>query len=521
MYELTLLLAPLPFMLMWALGGLAPTLRHVRARWQITGIWLATAAVCVGYILFVLLTAKVTYQEVVTGGRQHVLSTLKTTLPMLFSVGFVRALADGWVDAVRVAVQDIRNPAYLLVVALVSACAVWLTGKNDRKDFGRPWRIALIGAVALALGYCPFLLSPSHLGITQRTFLFAAIGAALIFGAALVALSRRSVWTASILAVLLIALGTAQQLYQFREYGALHDRQRTALRTIVEQVQDVPPGKTLLVLDESQQINHTWMLQQLVPSALTYLTGQPVRVAQVCLMPNHVWSNRDAFGREGSCIEGPDSWTFKSDAPFAPGVAPISITVPKSDIVVARIRPDATAPNTPEVARNRAALLQGNSVLARRYRGVLQPDSWPFRILGDDSVLSTHRWDFGRRWSLEQAEPGSGWGEAAWIYRPFQQKSVAWMNRPTASLVFPLAPAATQYELRVRLSESFGGPVTVKINGQVLTSLIVPGGLSIAAIVPPSALKAGMNTLTFEAPVNQVNGFAMQVDRIELQPTKR
>jgi len=254
MYEVTLLTAPLPFMIMWAREGWSRTSGLVRSEWRVSLAWSVAVAMAIAYLLFVMLTSKATYQQAVAGSSHQLLETLKITAPMLFTRGVVRSLAGGWVDAAGIVSKELHWNAYLLVVALATAAVVCFAGRRSDGSVSyvggrRLGRMALVGLVTILLGYGPFLVSLGHVAVSQRTYLFTASGAALVFAALLVALARWHRGVAAGAAVALLVLGVAQQLFQFRDYTAIHDRQRQVLRAIVEQAPGLPAGNTLFVLD--------------------------------------------------------------------------------------------------------------------------------------------------------------------------------------------------------------------------------------------------------------------------------
>lgn len=531
MYEIMLLMAPLPFLIMWAREGSVGTWTLVRRKWPVSLAWLGAMAVTCSYILYVMLTAKATYQQAVAGGGQQAIATLKTTAPMLFSRGMVRSLAGGWIDAARIVAEDFHWNGYLLVVALVMALMVFVSGRLSNVDSGQPSavslpKIALVGLFALLLGYAPFLVSAGHVAVTQRTFLFAASGSALVFVTFLVAVERVSRGAASGLAVLLLTLGVSQQLYQFREYTAIHERQRGVLRAIIEQAPAIPAGKTLVVLDESQRINHVWLLSSVLHSALAYLYNKSDQPVEVCLMPTSVWP-RDTMGRQGSCTETVDAWIFKDAPPLpiqGPGVVSRDITIMKSNAIVVRINADGSPPSTPAVEENRRTLRAGGSVVSERYKHAIGANNWPqkLRFFAETGHKAAYRWDFGRRWNLDWPEAGAGWAEAEWLYSPFRQTSVVWMTQPRTSLVFPLEPSSDPYELRLHVSEPWAdgrGEVSVSLNGTKVPAEW-NSELDLAAHVPAGLLKSGMNTVEFEAPLSKNWGVSMHVDWIALAPTR-
>jgi len=530
MYELTLLLAPLPFLVMWAREGLGGTWRLVRRSWQVSVAWLAAVGVCAGYIVKVLISTTDSYQRQVAGDSHQMLQTLKVNAPMLFTHGFARSLFDGWLDAARIFAHDFGSHGYLLGVGVALLLIVISFARGEVERPVGLARIAIVGVIVLALGYGPFLTSSFHLNVTQRTYLFAASGAALIFVAALLVVEKLSRSVAVVGAGVLLALGATQQLWQFREYSANYELEREIIASIVEQVPEYPTGKTLILLDASQRINHTWMLNTndygILPSVLTYIYGKPVPEVRVCLVPANVWSQRDAWGLQGSCAETDSAWVFKwapdFERPEAPKLARKSdVVVEKENAVIVRIDADGHSPDTPQIQANRKALLQGTSVAGMRYRHALAPDTWPFRSLVETKESpAAYRWDFGRRWNLEHPEAGTGWNEAEWFYTPFRQQSAAWISRPHATLVFPLEPARGDYELVLHARDGMGANrefLKASVNGvSVPIQWLTEGDLR--ATVPNDALKAGMNTLAFDGPVSKEWGVSMRVDWITLAP---
>jgi len=531
MYEVMLLAAPLCFLLLWAHEGRASMVALIRSRWPITAAWMSAVVVTLVYIGYVTLTAQATYQQAVAGSGQQLLTTLKTNGPLLFSRGVFRSLIGGWVDAVRIMASDFHWNIYFLLVAAAVALIVSLAGRrstsaSDEAGFALSWRMAVVGLLSLLLGYAPFLVSPGHVGVSQRTYLFTASGSALVFIALLIVLDRWSKCLATLAAVLLIVLGVGQQLYQFQQYTAIHDKQRTLLRAIVEQAPHVAAGKTLIVVDESQRINHVWMLSSVLHSALAYLYDKADQHVEVCLAPVNVWP-RDVAGRQGSCEETADAWVFRPAAPLpvqgAQSLAP-DVRIAKIDAVVVHIRADSTSPTTPAVDTNREVLLAGDSPVARRYRRAIAKDDWPrwMHVFPDPAVEpgTTYRWDFGKRWNLDLPEAGSGWTEAEWLYTPLRQKSVVWMTLRRTSLLFPLKPTTDDYRLRLHVSEPWTdgrGEISVRVNGREVSAVWF-SDVDLGAGIPSGVLGAGINTVEFEAPLSKNWGVSLHVDWIDIAP---
>lgn len=528
-YELTLLLAPVPFLLMVMREGAAGAWTRMRLAWQAGAVWMLSVGACIVYIAWVLLTANVLYQKAIAPpDAQHLLLMLAERIPMLFSYGVVRSLATGWLDAMRIAVRDLGSHWYLILLAVVFACLLWTAGRRHAPPVKRLIGMTMAGLLCLLIAYAPYVVS--HLNTSERVFMFAALGSTLIFLALLVWLDRFSSIAAMAAAILLLTLGTAQQLWQFREYDALSGRQREIMKAMVEQAPSMSAGQIMVVLDESQQLGDVWTLDGLIPSALMYLYGKPMPGlnAFVCFPQTGIWPVRDAVLQQGSCAETADAWVFRAAArvtqpgPAAP-TAP-DVVIPKTQAVVVRIGPDGKGLVTPQVEANRASLTAGDSTVSRRYRHALAENSWPamLRIL-DAPPSKSYRWDFGRRWSMQQVMHGSGWSLPGWIYSPWRPRSVVWMNKANAMLLFDLAPANEPYRfsalVTVAAEETSRRSLMVRANG-VEVPVVWRTPSDVTAEIPSGVLRSGSNVLALQtAPSNANFGQSLQFDWITIAPT--
>jgi len=514
-YELTLAFWPLPFLLIWAREGFDETVKVVRRGWQALAVWAGMAAACLGYIVWTLLSAKLLYQTYLVSQDKHLEATLVDHLPALFNMGVLRALITGWVEAVRIVTQDFRNHGYFFVVAAVIGCMVVIARGRSTASPGTLRKVALIGFGCVLLGYAPYLLA--HLNTTDRTFMFAALGGTLFFLSLLVAIEKTSPATAAVFAIALLALGTAQQLWQFREYAALYERQREILKAIVEQAPSVSPGKSILILDESQQLHHQYMLADLIPYALTYLYGKDTRniQVQVCFPQSGLSAIRDEALRQGTCERTPEGWLFRAAAGTTKETP--DVVMPFDQIVAVRIGPDGKGVGKP-------AGMRDGSVLADRYRNLLQPDAWPMPIL-EETPGESYRWDFGRRWTMQDVIRGSGFSTPEWIYSPWRPTSGIWMNKPVAQLVFELGdPRSVEYQLTgalLAVDENIRASLKARVNGiEAPLHWITP--LAFVASVRPGTVRKGSNIIEFQtAPTKDPWGRSVQFDWLDLSPGAR
>lgn len=521
MYELTILLAPLPFLLLFAREGFLATLKLVRSRWWVSTVSVGGVLISVAYVIVVLSTAHGTYQQSIAGDRHHMINELAANAPMLVTHGFWRALVWGWIDAARIAVHDLKVPAYLIVAAIVFLVIVLLTPRTEENARGgRILRTGIAGIVAICLGYGPYLVYTGFLVSSQRTYMFAAIGATLVYLAILSVIDRVSSLLATIVGVGLITFGLGQQLYQFNAYDVLYESQRLVLSSIVRQVPDIPDGKTLIILDGSQRLNSVVMLDDLQTSALTYLYGKHIQYVKVCTTPENYWESRNILQQTGTCTQTGNDWVFKYPEAVS-GPTGDNATSPNPDLIVSKA--NAIVVRVPEdlTTDADAPLSQAAAVHA----SVLAPQSWPFAmdLFGDRKASDRRHWDFGHRWDIPESVPGAGWKNEEWGYAPLNPVSQNWINRSHASLVFDLRPVRAPYTLGIEIfaaSPSVKRNVSIKINGADVP-VVWRNDLALSARIPKGILHDGSNKIEIDAPTSdKYYGISLLVDQIDLAPIR-
>jgi hypothetical protein len=533
-YEVALIFVPFPFLLLWARLGLRVSIQTCLRQLPVTLAWAAAVAICLAYIYSVLSHGS-TYQSSVVGGQSANLQLVKERLAALIYTGMGRSLVGGWVDAVMILVVEYSSYVYAAACALVVGVVLALSSRADQgktdgaqSKAAESWLLArtvLIGLVMTALGYLPFLSSPSHLAISQRTFLFSTFGAALATVAmlSLVLVGRSRRWSVSA-GTALVALGLTTQMYQFHHYELISDTERQVLGEVVTRLPTVSPSTNVVILDGSQRINSSWMLRDNMFNALTYIYGSPVNLVQTCTTPGDAWQRMDRFSRPGRCVQIPGGWAF-TDGPTA--------SAPGMDAREPELRLQVND-NSAAVVRIPAALhampyadhLDGGDTLARRYRGVVADGTWPlgFNQFKAQASSDTFRWDFARWWSLDVPTPGRGWRDDEWQTNGrFKKRSSAWVNLPEASLIFEMKPRNTPYLVKGRSVAVAPGTdrnaIRVSINDTDEFPLTWTSDGDFHAVIPAGKLVDGRNELVLHVPVDMAYyGVGMALDWIQVAP---
>lgn len=540
MYEVALMMIMLPLFVLWCRDGAGATLRSIRQNPAPTLAWIASGIVYLLYVAYASASGGESYQQSITD-RHSPFSVLYHALPKLFQIAFVRALAGGWYDAWGMALGEFHSFFYVLAFGLICSVSALLFPRNEGtaphelvetakpRNASMRTRVAISGLLLLILGYVPYLFSGSHVLISQRTYLFASFGAALVVLALTMSLARWSKALACAAVLLLMTAGAAAQLYQFHHYLKLSEAQRKLLRTIVENFDaGAQSDKELVILDYSNQLSHVWFLRDNLDSALTYLYDRPVRMPTICLMPGSDLARADDLLRQGHCVEESDSWRFKAADPV-PGLSaePLKdVVLAKSQAVELVIDQDGNVVPDRALDAYRQQLASADTPAARRYRNILnrKPGSRNLGLFESEAARSSHRWDFGKWWSLEVPIQGNGWRPADWKPGYFQHDTATWKSQERASLLFQLMPTDKPYELtgnfdliaNPAIQDSF----RIRINGVELALGWQPG-YRFTAQVPSGALKPGTNVVEFVSAVDKnYYGLSARLDELEIHPVK-
>ncbi len=536
LYEAALTFAVAPLLLLYARFGLRETWARISSHRVVTAAWIVGVLINVIYAAYAM-----------RGGDSYQVSVISSPAPIdvldrlrrVFLIGYGRALVGGWLDAVAVAWFEFRNYLYILLSSIFVGVVAWRCSRPPARENAivettapstSLVRVAVVGLILLGLGYLPFAASPAHMAISQRTFLGATAGAALVCIALLIAVSRRSRGMGIVLATGLLVVAFAAQMFQFDHYRRLSETQATILGDIVENAPPPRPNQTLVILDKRDQINDVWMVREGMVRALTYLYDRPIAQPVICSPTSGAWQLPNGEGRLGTCEETEAGWVLTL-GPLAntPDKEQPPRMLARDDAVVVTLEADGTTTSSAppaELAAYRRMLETGTAAVAERYRNILRQEAWPlafeqFRHLrGGDR----YRWDFGRWWSMEEQTRGAGWMVASWTItrdRPVW-RSTAWKIIPEATLQFDLIPSERPYELVARIPmmvpPTTPDTIEVRVNDQPV-AVEWRDAQTLTAAVPSNLLKNGVNVLTFVSPLNSdPTPLGFMMDWITLDP---
>lgn len=532
MYEAALTLVLLPALLVWAREGTRGAGRWLQTHWAALAVFWSGALAYVAYAAWAA-GMVASYQGAIAGGGRSVVTVLRESLPLLFSIGYRHALVGGWHDAVAMVTKEYSSYGYLVGATLaigVVSWAPWSRGVNGAAAGRTPAtavRVLVAGLLVCGMGYAPFLLLPSHQVISQRTFIWAAVGAAFAVLALLMLLYRLQSALARAAAVLLLGVAFGSQMFQFHHYANLSATQSALLRAVVANVDGDFHGKTLVIADETNLLGHTWAFPEgLLQSALAYLYGHEVGAVQICHMPVGEWVHGDSLGRRGTCARDGAGWVFHAARPvsgpdgYVYPDQPTDIRIAPEQVLDLTIHPDFTATMAPG-AEHAMPMTGRTDVTARRFRGALQPGT-TWHLFRDQTTGARYHWNFGDWWSMEIPTRGTGWREAEWHPEGLHHLALAWKTADVATLDFALVPAARPYRVRGKFgaftSSAVRSQMGVTINGHAVPLTLAADG-EFMADIPADWLQRGMNQFAVQSPANDSYfGLTLQLDWFDVAP---
>ncbi|SED12758.1 hypothetical protein SAMN04490185_2823 [Pseudomonas frederiksbergensis] len=526
MYEASLLLSILPLLVIWAKGGNSHAIQTIKQNFAHFSIWLSGAII---YILYVIITARLisTYQGDIIG-QSSIIQTIENSLPKLFSVGLLRSILGGWFDATRITTLEFTNYWYALAALTLLAICTTLTLKSSQNNLDedketntliKARRLLCIGIVLVILGYAPFLISVPHQYISQRTFLFATLGAVFFSTGLLIAVYKLSKTFTAVTATALVFIGLSFQLYQFNHYVRISNTQVSILHEISEKFDGNARGKKLLILDNSSQIGHTWMLPVgNLRGALTYLYGHTIDSVEVCHLPSREWQKADGLARKGFCEENTQEWILHYPDPVSgPGMdiqtKKEDVKLDKANLIVININSDSNVkpPSSQTTLPNKTLPSFANSIAT------------PVRYLSftNEKRKDFYHGNFGKWWSMEIPTKGSGWREGEWKVNSFYHESAAWKTSKASYLYFQFYAKQKKYTLSGNfdyiVSSSIKDSMKLLLNGKEIPIHWQLNG-EFKAPVTPEQLVSGTNELKFISDVDEkYYGFSARLSWVEIK----
>jgi hypothetical protein len=497
-YEPAFTLYALTPLMLFARQGLLGAVRLVARRRLEAACWFAGAAASTAYLYYVLRVVRVQYQAALSGGEKTgVLGSIAANSNRLLDSGAARTFVEGWTSAWNIATELTVHWAYPVLVGL-AVLGVMRSAAFDLRVFRvgsiRPVRYVAAGALAATAGYLPYLVSVSHLEITQRTFLAVAPGAALIATTIIAVIARITRVNATLIAAAPITLGIIAQAYQHDRYArAYSDYIRPYLEYVaarsdstkrVHLVQDTSGvGAFLNGIYFTKLRDGLPVIRRAADDTYILCMDQPL----------------SAMSFFSNCrLEG-DRWIVTSYHG-----SPLSFRSVETEVI--QVGPEFASSPEPLASY-------------WRHLGTFEDADSLFKPEGGQA----HFYDCTAEsmWGYSGFCAGRGWSDGAVVRDGLTTRSRFWAISPEASLIFRLRPVSTPYALRIQFSAAPPAAIanrwSIALNGAVLDRQWLTPRL-LEASVPASLLRNGLNELQFHDAIAAGAGKGLAIERAVLAP---
>ncbi|KTC68738.1 hypothetical protein Lbir_2271 [Legionella birminghamensis] len=531
MYEASFAYIIFPFALIIGQKGIVAGFQIFWRKKNVVLIWLLAPLAYLVYATYVVSHGN-TYQQSFSANQDLLIANF----PKLFSIGLLRSVLGGWVDATLICFRELSWTAYIYLFIACSLIFAFLYGSqttlrqvnHEHCSGGTLIRMSVICLFLIICGYSPYIFSLSHLYISQRTFLFATPAAAMFWIFLLLLLSKASSRLANGFSFIMLFIGLGAGLFQFHHYVQLSTVQTHILADIVDHFDGkMEKDNTLLIRDKSNLLDQIWMFYSTnLQGALAYMYGHPFENLQICSEPGHYWLLIDTVNRPGQCIEKEQSWVFSYPEPVryngkVVGSKPPVLVIPKERITAITI--DASAATRP-AAGSVNYDTKNNPHFIKKYNKILAEQRWPqyFNSFFNTTPPDRYKWGFGDWWNLDLPTAGIGWRGAEWTVGNFKHSSGAWKTQENSALRFQLEPSKHRYRLAGLvdsiISDEIRSSIMLVINKHAIKPEWIDTNEFIADL-PSDYLKNGSNLLVISSKVDMdYFGLSFRLLNIELAP---
>lgn len=494
-YEPVFTLYPLLLLFIWAKYGFRGTVILLKNRRRFLVAWCLAPTSNAAYLYYAMVIYGSSYQTDAAHGS--LLKAIVASAPYLVTSLAYRVFFDAWISSWWIVTTQIAHYTFISVSFLLLAGPILaLSWKECANPSGKlHLRIIVSGLFALMAGYIPYMVAPSHMEITQRTFISVAPGASVVLIGVVSFVCRRRVVAGAVILCAFIMVSMVAQLYQFDQYARDYTGISLPYMSLVsDKIDRTKPVH--LIIDSSGFGGHlTGMYMSKVS------LGLPVRAD-------------DPTGNYWLCMNQPPSpYLLFYNCSLDNGIWTVRM-------------------NGQDVVKYSAAIVQKITVdqsLSVSYRST--SSTWHDQGTYDStkSIFSlTHSQSYScvadSMWGWSGFCRGNGWSDGIFNHSKFRHQNFFGAIAPTATLIFNLNPVSKNYKLEVTIFNGIDGAIVpamnIIINGKKLSYRVINSAI-VEASVPASVLLGGQNEIRFENVLPAGRSIGMLVSRIDLAPSNQ
>lgn len=514
-YEAILPLALVPALAMYVRYGLVSTVARCVKQPAVLLMWGAALVACVVFVAIIGQQSD-SYQGTLVGQTGGWFQKLAYWARTIVFTALHRGFWQAWEQIYSLAWTQLSfRTVFLLISANIALCFFLLAVREETaKDV--PWtqkaspvRLLFAGIVLFVACYSPFLLSTSHVAITQRTYLAAASGGAMVVTAVIIAfrffLSARII--ATVIAAPTVSAALLAQIYQHDQYNRNYAQfGRPIVKALATATAAFPPGAPIPIVNMYGGLNGTWDLGVAVTLVTVYLlptSGPPI----LC------------DGRTGQML-------------------PLVRPFPKKSCTIKEDNLTVVAADGKQATYSRFAVIESDGTVTLHDNKATPPIQALKTIM--PPVLTLGNWAPSDSWFNRVRNSGLAYEckfESMWGYavpcRTFGiyegewtgvgMPPVSWVNNKDAGLIIDTLEPNRSYKMILQLGKYAVTPaldqLQLTFNGSPL-QLVWTDPRRIEASIPYELVKDRINVLGLSAPLDDKSGLSIALQHLQIWPMR-
>ncbi|WP_454621620.1 hypothetical protein [Bradyrhizobium cenepequi] len=515
-YEAVLPLGLVPLLAVYVRYGLVSAIAKCVKQRAVLLMWGGALVSCIVFVVIVGQQGDSYQGSLAVGQTGGWFSKLDSWGRTIVFTALYRGFWQAWEQIYSLAwTQLSHRVVFLLVAANIALCFFLLAIREERTSDG-PWtrqaspiRLLLAGIVLFVAGYSPFLVSLSHVAITQRTYLEAAFGGAMVVAALIIAfrvvLSARIVATA--IAAPIVSAALLAQIYQHDQYNRTYAQfERPIVKALATATAAFRPGEPIPIVNMYGGLNGTWDLGVAVTLVTVYLlptSGPPI----LC------------DGRTGQML------------PLARPLAKTGCTIEQDNLTV-------VAADGKQTSYSRFAVIESDGTVTL-HDNKANPPVHALRTIVPP-ILASGSWEPSNSWFNRARNSGLAYEckfESMWGYavpcRTFgiyegewtgpATASISWVNNKDAGLIIDTLEPNMSYKMVLQLGKYALTPaldqLRLTFNGSPL-QLIWTDPRRIEATIPYELVKDRTNVLGLSVPPDDKSGLSIALQHLQIWPVR-
>jgi hypothetical protein len=510
-YEAILPLSLVPVLAMYVRYGLVSAITRYVKQPAVLLMWGAALVACVVFVAIIGQQGD-SYQGSLVGQAGSSFSKLAYWGQTIVFTAFYRGFWQAWEQIYSLAWTQLSFRAVFLLIAAIIACCFFALSVREERTRGVAWtqdaaplRLLLAGIALFVACYAPFLLSTSHVAITQRTYLAAASGGAMVVAAVIIAfrwlLSARIIATA--IAAPIVSAALLAQIYQHDQYNRNYAQfGRPIVKALATATAAFRPGEPIPIVNMYGGLNGTWDLGVAVTLVTVYLlptSGPPI----LC------------DGRTGQLL------------PVVRPLAKTSCAIEQDSLAI-------VAADGKRTAYSRFAVIESDATVTL-HDNKADPPVHALRTLVPP-VLALANWEPSESWFNRIRNTGLAYEcsfESMWGYavpcRTFgiyegewtgpATASISWVNSKDAGLIIDTLEPNMSYKLILQLGKYVLTPaldqLQLSFNGSPL-QLVWTDPRRIEASIPYELVRDRTNVLGLSVPLDDKSGLSVALQDLQI-----